>query len=46
MNYIYVHETGEVIINFNYNSKYEEAINFIKTHNHDIINQELIVISQ
>ena len=25
---------------------YEEAINFIKTHNHDIINQELIVISQ
>lgn len=40
----YVNANGEVTISFNYNDKYEEVINFIKTHNHDIINQELIVI--
>lgn len=42
VDYIYVHEDGEVTISFNYNDKYEEAINFIKTHNHDIISQELV----
>ena len=40
VDYIYVHEDGEVTISFNYNDKYEEAINFIKMHNHDLICQD------